>query len=189
MLRKLYDWVMGLAAGPYAPYALAAVAFCEGIFFPIPPDVMLAPIVLANRDKAWRYASLCLVCSVCGGCVGYGVGHFLTPVGRAILAFFGETRGMDELKVKLDQGWGMLMIALPVPYKLTAIFSGMVQFSFPLFVGGSILVRGIRFFAEATLLRIYGEPIRYFVEKRLALVAGLGVAALVAMVLAVKLLH
>jgi membrane protein YqaA with SNARE-associated domain len=189
MLRKLYDWVMGLAAGPYAPYALAAVAFCEGVFFPIPPDVMLAPIVLANRDKAWRYALLCLVCSVCGGCVGYAVGHFLTPIGQAILAFFGETRGIDELRGWLNKGWGFLMIALPIPYKLTAIFSGMVSFNFPMFVGGSILVRGIRFFAEATLLQIYGEPIRHFVEKRLALAAGLLIAVLVAMVLAVKLLH
>jgi membrane protein YqaA with SNARE-associated domain len=189
MLRKLYDWLMGLAAGPYAPYALAAVAFCEGIFFPIPPDVMLAPMVLANRGRAWRYALLCLVCSVCGGCVGYAVGHFLTPVGQAILAFFGETRGIDELSVWLSKGWGILMIALPIPYKLTAIFSGMVSFKFPLFVGASILVRGIRFFAEATLLRVYGEPIRQFVEKRLALVAGLVIAVLVAMVLAVKLLH
>jgi hypothetical protein len=110
-------------------------------------------------------------------------------VGQAILAFFGETRGIDELSGWLSKGWGILMIALPIPYKLTAIFSGMVSFKFPLFVAASIVVRGIRFFLEAALLRQYGEPIRHFVEKRLALVAGLVIAVLVVMVLAVKLLH
>ena len=189
MLRKLYDWVMTLAAGRHARWALAGVAFCEGVFFPIPPDVMLAPMVLADRKRAFEYAALCTVCSVTGGMVGYGVGHFLTPVGQAILAFFGETRGIDELSVWLSKGWGVLMIALPIPYKLTAIFSGMVKFNFPLFVVTSIVVRGLRFFLEAGLLRAYGEPIRTFVEKRLALVAGLGVAALAAVYLGLKLLH
>ena len=189
MLRNLYDWVMRLAAGPRAVYALVLVAFCEGIFFPIPPDVMLAPMVLANRDRAWRYALICTVCSVSGGMVGYAVGHFLTPVGQAILAFFGETRGIDELSVWLSKGWGILMIALPIPYKLTAIFSGMVSFKFPLFVFASIGVRGLRFFLEAGLLRAFGEPVRNFVEKRLALVASLACAALVVVFLGVRLLH
>lgn len=189
MLRKLYDWLMRLAAGPQGAYALAAVAFCEGIFFPIPPDVMLAPIVLANRRRAFAYALLCLACSVCGGMVGYAVGHFLTPVGQAILAFFGETRGIDELHAWLAKGWGFLMIALPIPYKLTAIFSGMVTFPFLYFVAGSIVVRGIRFGLEAGLLKAYGEPIRGFVEKRLALMASLVVVILIGMILAVRFLH
>ena len=186
MLRKLYDWLMGMAAGPYAPYALAGVAFCEGIFFPIPPDVMLAPMVLANRDRAWRYALLCLVCSVCGGCVGYAVGHFLSGFGEWILGLFGETRAEFS---DFYNHWGLLILALPIPYKLTAIASGMAAFKFQNFVVASLAIRGARFFLEAGLLKAFGEPIRLFVEKRLALVVGLVLTGLIAVILALRLLH
>jgi membrane protein YqaA with SNARE-associated domain len=186
MLRKLYDWVMRLAAGPQAPYALAAVAFCEGVFFPIPPDVMLAPMVLANRNRAFRYALLCLICSVCGGMVGYAVGHFLEGVGTFILSLFGETRAEFS---DFYNHWGLLILALPIPYKLTAIASGMAAFKFPTFVAASIVIRGARFFLEAGLLKAFGEPIREFVEKRLAMVVGLGFASLVAVILVLRLLH
>jgi membrane protein YqaA with SNARE-associated domain len=186
MLRNLYDWVMRLAAGPQAVYALAVVAFCEGIFFPIPPDVMLAPMILANRQRAWRYALLCLVCSVCGGMVGYAVGLFLEGVGEFILNLFGETRAEFS---DFYNRWGLLILALPIPYKLTAIASGMAAFKFPTFVAASVVIRGARFFLEAGLLKAFGEPIQEFVEKRLAVVVGLVFAALVALILALRLLH
>lgn len=186
MLRKTYDWVMSLAASRHAGRALAAVAFAEGVFFPIPPDVLLMPVVLADRSKALRYALLTTVCSILGGCTGYGVGYFLQPVGKWILSITG---GSYESFEAWYAQWGALLIAVPIPYKLTAIASGMAQLNLATFLAVSLLVRGLRFSSEALLLKIYGEPIRAFVEKRLALVAS-GVAVLVvALVMVLKFAH
>ena len=186
MLRKTYDWVMGLAAARHAPVALGVVAFAEGIFFPIPPDVLLMPVVLGNRSKAFRYAAICTVCSILGGMVGYSIGYFLEPVGEWVLRLTGSAHGMEAFQDWYKK-WGAVLIALPIPYKITAIASGLGKLDFALFIGVSILVRGLRFGLEAALLKYYGEPIRAFVEKRLALVAS-GVALLiVGLVLVLKL--
>jgi membrane protein YqaA with SNARE-associated domain len=172
MLRKTYDWVMSLAASPRAPWALAAMAFAEGLFFPIPPDVLLMPVVLSRRDKALRIAAITTVCSILGGSCGYAVGYFLQPVGEWLLSLTGGD-------FHAFQAWyaryGAILIAVPIPYKITAIASGLGKLDFRIFIGVSILVRGLRFGGEALLLKIYGEPIRGFVEKRLAMVAS-GVA-------------
>jgi membrane protein YqaA with SNARE-associated domain len=186
MLRKTYDWVMSLAASPRAPVALGVVAFCEGLFFPIPPDVLLMPVVLQRRDHALRYAAVTVVCSLAGGSCGFAVGHFLQPVGAWILSLTG-----GDLHV--FQGWysryGLVLIAVPIPYKLTAIASGFGQVVYWQFLLVSLLVRGLRFGGEALLLKIYGEPIRAFVEKRLALVASAVAVVIVGLVLALKFLH
>src|SRR3954464_4011137 len=108
MLRKLYDWVMTLAASRRAPVALAVIAFCEGIFFPIPPDVMLMPMVLAKREHAWRNALICLLASVAGGTVGYGVGSFLPPVGEWLISLTGGD--MDAFQRWYGQ-YGLLLLA------------------------------------------------------------------------------
>jgi membrane protein YqaA with SNARE-associated domain len=183
MLRKTYDWVMRLAASPRAPMALAAVAFAEGLFFPIPPDVMLMPIVLADRRRALRYALICLIASIVGGSTGYAVGYFLEPVGRLILTSTGGD--YDAFRAWYAQ-WGALLIAIPIPYKITAVASGLAQLPYPIFLSVSILVRGLRFGLEAALLKAYGEPIRAFVEKRLALMASAAAVAVVGLVMALK---
>jgi membrane protein YqaA with SNARE-associated domain len=185
VLRKTYDWLMALAAGPYAPWALAGEAFCEGIFFPIPPDLMLMPIVLADRARAWRYALICTVSSVAGGAVGYGVGRFLTAIGQWILSLTGHGGSLESFKAWYAQ-WGVLLLAIPIPYKLISIASGFFQLSFPLFIGASLVIRGARFFAVAALIRAYGEPIRGFVEKRLALVVSLVAVLLIGAILALR---
>lgn len=185
MLRKSYDWLMGLAAGPYAAWALAGEAFCEGIFFPIPPDLMLVPIVLADRTRAWRYALICTVSSVAGGAVGYGVGRFLTGVGQWILSLTGHAGSLDAFKAWYSH-WGVLLLAVPIPYKLISIASGFFQLSFPLFILASLVIRGARFFAVAALLRVYGEPIRTFIEKRLAIIVSLVALLLIGAVLAIR---
>jgi membrane protein YqaA with SNARE-associated domain len=172
MLRRLYDWTMRLAASPQAPVWLALLAFCEGIFFPIPPDVILIPLVLSARDKAWRYASICLAASVLGGCIGYTVGFFLHPVGIWLISLTGENIHDFE---HWYHRWGVLLLALPVPYKILAIASGFFKINFPLFVAGSIVARGLRFFLVAGLIARYGAPMQEFVEKRLGLVVS-GVA-------------
>ena len=186
MLRRLYDWVMALAASPKAPFALGIIAFAEGLFFPIPPDVMLMPMVLADRSRALRYAAICLVCSILGGSAGYAVGHFLEPVGRWILETLGGGAGSYERFQAWYAQWGAILIAVPIPYKITAIASGLGGLPFPVFVGGSILVRGLRFGGEALLLRTYGEPIRAFVEKRMALTASAAALAVVGALLVLK---
>jgi membrane protein YqaA with SNARE-associated domain len=186
MLRKTYDWVMGFAASPRAPLALGAMAFCEGLFFPIPPDVLLMPVVLGDRRRAMRYALLTTVCSIAGGSCGYAVGYFLQPLGKWLLTLTG---GSYESFQAWYAQWGALLIAVPIPYKITAIASGLAHLDFALFIGVSVLVRGLRFSLEALLLKVYGEPIRNFVEKRLALVASAAAVAVVGLVMALKFAH
>jgi membrane protein YqaA with SNARE-associated domain len=185
MLRKTYDWVMGLAASRHAGLALGAVAFAEGLFFPIPPDVLLMPVALANRDRAIRYALLTTACSILGGSCGYAVGFFLQPVGQWLLSLTGHADAMETFQ-RWYQQWGALLIALPIPYKITAIASGLARLNYPVFIGVSILVRGLRFTAEAALLKRYGAPIQAFVEKRMALVASAVAVAVVLLVIALK---
>jgi membrane protein YqaA with SNARE-associated domain len=188
MLRKTYDWVMSLAARPQAPVALGVVAFCEGLFFPIPPDVLLMPVVLGDRKRALRYAVLTTVCSIAGGSCGYGVGFYLQPVGMWLLSLTGHGGSFEAFQTWYAK-WGALLIAVPIPYKITAIASGLAKLNFGVFIGVSVLVRGLRFSSEALLLKIYGEPIRAFVERRLALVAS-GVAVLVvALIMLLKFVH
>jgi membrane protein YqaA with SNARE-associated domain len=188
MLRKLYDWVMGLAASDHAPLALAGVAFAEGVFFPIPPDVLLMPVVLARRDRAFRYAALTAVCSILGGTVGYSIGYFLQGLGRWILSLTGNPNAMSDFQHWYGQ-WGALMIALPIPYKITAIASGVAHLNLAVFLAVSLLVRGLRFSLLAGLVKIYGEPIRAFVEARLALVASAVAVLIVAVIVVLKLMH
>ncbi|HEX3365353.1 DedA family protein [Phenylobacterium sp.] len=186
MLRKTYDWVMSLAALPQAWIALGVVAFCEGLFFPIPPDVLLMPVVLANRKHAMRYAALTIACSIAGGSCGYAVGFFLQPLGEWLLSLTGASYASFHAWYAQ---WGALLIAVPIPYKITAIASGLAKLNFGLFIGVSVLVRGLRFSLEALLLKVYGEPIRAFVEKRLALVASGAAVAIVALVMILKFAH
>ena len=186
MLRKTYDKLMQLAASPAAPAWLALVAFCEGVFFPVPPDVMLMPMVLARREHAWRNVIICLVASVLGGSTGYLIGYFLHPVGQWLISLTGGN--MESFQQAYGK-WGLLLLATPVPYKLTAIASGLFQFKYPLFLAASIVIRGARFFTVAALIRHYGAPIQSFVEKRLVWVVS-GVALVVVLaILALRFVH
>jgi len=183
MLRRTYDWVMSLAASPSAVWALAAMALAEGLFFPIPPDVLLMPVVLSRRETALRIAAITTVCSILGGSLGYAVGFFLQPVGQWLLTLTGgDFAAFQAWYAK----YGALLIAVPIPYKIIAIASGLGRLDFPVFIGVSLLVRGLRFGGEAQLLKIYGEPIRGFVEKRLALVASSAALALIGGIFVLK---
>ncbi|HWA62570.1 MAG TPA: YqaA family protein [Caulobacteraceae bacterium] len=176
MLRRTYDWMMRLAGSSHAGAGLAAMAFAEGVFFPIPPDVMLMPMVLARRELAWRYAAICVSASVLGGSVGYAVGYFLHPVGQWILRITGVSDGGVAFQHWYAQ-WGVLLLAVPIPYKLSAIASGLFELNFLTFIAASVFIRGLRFFLVAGLMKRYGPPVQAFVEKRLALVVS-GVAVL-----------
>ncbi len=188
MLRRTYDRLMELSASPAAPAWLGVVAFCEGVFFPIPPDVMLMPMVMARREHAWRNVLICLFCSVLGGSTGYAIGYFLHPVGHWLLSLTGSAHSMDAFQRWYGR-WGVLLLTLPLPYKLMAIASGLFQFNFPLFIGASIVIRGARFSLVAWLIARYGAPIRGFVERRLGLVVSAVAVVIVGAVMALRLVH
>lgn len=176
MLRRLYGWTLSLAATRHAPLALAAVAFAESSFFPLPPDVLLIPMVLARREHAWRYAAICTVASVIGGVLGYFIGAALyDSLGYWLISLYGAASEVDAFRAAYAE-WGAWIILLkgltPIPYKIVTIASGFAGYSLPLFIVLSVITRGIRFFVEAALLKRYGEPIRSFVEGRLELVAA-----------------
>ncbi len=164
----------------------AALAFAEGLFFPVPPDVLLMPMVLARRERAWTYAGVCLIASVCGGSIGFAVGYFLSPVGAWLISLTGGDAGVFQ---HWYGQWGVFLLALPIPYKITAIASGMFKLNYPIFLAASLSIRGLRFFAVAALLRAFGEPIRTFIEKRLALVVSGIAVAIVGLIAALRLLH
>ena len=181
MLRKIYDWVMGLAASRHAPAGLCVVSFAESSFFPVPPDVMLAPMVLARPDKAYFYATLCTIASVLGGCLGYAIGFYLVPVGHWLLALMGHGDGQAAFQAWFDK-WGLWVILIkgltPIPYKLVTIASGLAHFSFGTFIWASVATRGARFFLTATLLKYFGPAVREEVEKRMTLYTVIGVVVL-----------
>lgn len=171
MLRRLYDWTMGLSAHPHALWVLAAVAFIESSVFPIPPDVLLIPMVLAARDRAWRIAAVCTIASVIGGLAGYGIGYFLfAEVGQPLLDFYGYQDKFDEFRRAYNQ-WGAWIVfgagLTPFPYKVITIASGVTHLDLLTFNVASLLGRAGRFFLVAGLLWKFGPPIRIFIEKNL----------------------
>jgi membrane protein YqaA with SNARE-associated domain len=191
MLKGLYDWVMRLSGSRHAGWALACIAFAESSFFPVPPDVMLAPMVLARPERAWRYAAICAAASVIGGMLGYLIGYALEPVGKAILAFFGNAGGEVAIKREFAKyGVAVILVQglLPIPYKLLTIASGLVHFGFLPFVAASAVVRSARFFGVAALVKRFGPGLLPVLEKRLMLVGGVVLALLVAVVVVVKVL-
>ena len=182
MSSPLYDRVKALADSRYAEAALASVAFAESSFFPIPPDILLAPMALADPRRAWRFALIATIASVLGGMLGYAIGAVLyDTLGRELVNLYGYAARMETLKETYAQ-WGWLVILVkgvtPIPYKLVTITSGLLGYSFPLFVALSVVTRGARFFLVAGALSWFGEPLRKAMEQNFAAVLG-GFAALV----------
>ena len=183
MLRRLYDWIMARAATPSGFYLLGAVSFAESSFFPIPPDLFLIPMVLADRSRARLLALWCTATSVAGGLLGYAIGAFLyQSVGHWLISFYGYGNQVDAFRSTYAE-WGAWVILIkgltPIPYKIITIASGFAGYDLFLFVVLSLITRGIRFFVVAELLRIFGEPVREFIERRLTLVTTLFVLAIV----------
>ena len=173
MLRSTYDWVMGLAARKDAIWVLAAIAFIESSVFPIPPDVLLIPMVLAARDRAWRYAAVCTIASVLGGMVGYAIGMFLfEAAGQPLLELYGYAAKFDEFRSRYNE-WGAWIVFVagltPFPFKVITIASGVTELDLAVFTVASVFARGLRFFIVAALLWWLGPPVREFIEKRLGL--------------------
>lgn len=190
MMRRIYDWMMRMAGSDKAPHALFCVSFIESSFFPIPPDVMLVPMVLANRAKAWWFATVATIGSVIGGAAGYAIGYFLwDSVGLPILNFYGKADGFEQFAQWFNE-WGVWILIIkgmtPFPYKVLTITAGVTHMPFIEFMIASVVARAMRFFLVAGLLYWFGEPIRDFIEKRLSLVTTVFIVALVGGFIAVK---
>jgi len=174
MLRRTYDRTLALADHPHALWWLALVAFVESSVFPIPPDVLMIPMILARPSRAWLIAGVALIASVLGGMLGYAIGAFAyDSIGQPILAAMGKGDAMAEFNTRFnDFGfWAVLGAGVtPFPYKVITIMSGWTGMPFATFVATSILARALRFFVVAGLLWAFGAPIRDFIEKRLGLV-------------------
>lgn len=182
MLRRLYDWTLSLAAHPHAMWALAGVSFVESSVFPIPPDVLMIPMIIAAPHRAWLIAAVATLASVLGGLAGYWIGaELFTQVGRPVLEFYGKADRFEEFRANYNAfgAWAVLIAGLtPFPFKVVTILSGATALNLPVFILASILARGLRFFMVAALLRAFGPPIRDFTEKRLGLVFSLFCMAL-----------
>ncbi len=190
MIRRLYENTIAMAEHPRAMWVLAAVAFVESSIFPIPPDVLMIPMILARPHRAWAIAGLAMLASVLGGMAGYAIGALaFEQVGRPILESLGKAGAMAEFSTRFnDMGfWAVLAAGVtPFPYKVITIMSGWTGMALSTFIMTSILARGLRFFVVAALLWKYGAPIRNFVERRLGLMFMLFFAALVGGFLLVK---
>lgn len=173
MLRRLYNWTMALAASPYALWALAAVSFMESSFFPIPPDVIMIPMIIAAPRRAFLIAGIAVVSSVLGGLLGYYIGAVLFDlIGQPIFDFYGKSDAVAAFSVKFNAygAWAVLVAGVtPFPFKVITIMSGVTGLSLPVFIVSAIIARALRFFLVAALLWKFGAPIRDFIERRLGL--------------------
>ena len=184
MLRRIYDWCIDAAHKPYALWIMAAVAFAESSFFPVPPDVMLIPMSLARPARAWFYALVCTAASVLGGVLGYAIGALLyDSLGQWLINLYGLGDKVEAFRAGYAQygAWIILLKGLtPIPYKLVTITSGFANFNIWLFIVLSVIARGGRFFVVAILLNRYGEWIRVRIERHLGFWVSLGAGVLVA---------
>lgn len=174
MIRGLYDWTLSLAGRKNALAFLGVVAFLESSIFPIPPDVLILPMVLASREKAWKIAAVATGASVLGGIAGYAIGMFLfEAMGQTLLSFYGYSEQFTEFQ-SLYSEWGAWIVfgagLTPFPFKVITIASGAAALDPIVFIVAASLARGLRFFLVAALLWKFGPPIKSFIEKRLGLV-------------------
>ncbi len=179
-----------MAASDRAPWALAAVSFAESSFFPIPPDIMLIPMVLSQPRKAWWYATIATVASVLGGLLGYAIGYYLyDAIGAPILKFYGREHALDGFETFVQE-YGVAAVIIkgmtPIPYKVVTIAAGVGKMNLLAFMGASVVARAMRFYLVAGLLYFFGEPIRSFIEGRLALVTTAFLVLLVGGFVAVR---
>ncbi len=183
MIRKLYDFTLSLASTRYALWVLAAVAFAESSFFPIPPHALIIPMVLAAPHNAWRIALVATIASVVGGVLGYWIGAALfDSVALPILDFYHKADLFDQFAASYNEqgAWIVLFAGLtPFPYKIITIASGATGLNFTTFMVASVVARGIIFSVIAALLWKFGPPIRTFIEQRLGLLFTLFMVLLI----------
>ena len=175
ILRKLYNWTLNKANHPKAPWFLSFISFIESSFFPIPPDIILIPMIIANRFKAWWYAFICTASSVIGGIAGYCIGFFFySTIGIMILKYYslGDQFANFESLYNENGIWIVLGAGFtPFPFKFITIASGFFHLNIYLFIIVALIGRGSRFYLIAFLLRIFGNWIKNFIDKYFNLLA------------------
>lgn len=173
MLKRLYEWTLEKAGHRTAPRWLAAISFMESSFFPIPPDVLLAPMCLSKPEKAWRYALTCTIASVVGALVGYAIGFFLfETIGKPILEFYGLGAKFEGFASAFnEQGWIIVLLAgfTPLPFKVITIAAGATAMPLYVLIAASIIARTARFFLVAALLWKFGPPMKAWIDRNFAL--------------------
>lgn len=190
MIRRLYDWTMSLAASRHAERALAGVSFIESSVFPIPPDVMLAPMCLARPERSLRYALIATIASVLGGLLGYAIGYFFfETVGQWVIDLYGYHDRFEAFQLRFNEmGWLLVLIAgfTPFPFKVITITAGLTHLDPLTFVAASLISRAGRFYLVAILLWRFGAPIQAFIDRRLGLLTSLFAILLVGGFVAVR---
>lgn len=173
MLRKIYDWTLEKAAHKYSEHWLACISFMESSFFPVPPDVMLAPMCIAKPERSFRYALLCTIASVLGALLGYAIGYFLfETIGMIILDFYGLGDKFEGFAADFnDQGWVIVLLAgfTPLPFKVITIAAGATAMPLYVLIFAAIIARSARFFLVAALLWKFGPPMKDWIERNFAL--------------------
>ena len=169
MTKKIYQWMVDAASGRNAMWALAVVAFIESSFFPIPPDIMLIPMIVATPKRAWKIALVATIASVIGGYFGYLIGFLgYDLIAKPLLNFYGYLEKFEQFSRYYNEygAWIVLGAGItPFPYKVITIASGVVGMNIWVFGIASVVARGLRFFIIAALLRFFGEPIKKIIEK------------------------
>jgi membrane protein YqaA with SNARE-associated domain len=185
----LYNWVLRMAGSRHAEPALFGVSFAESSFFPIPPDVMLAPMCFARPERAYRYALVCMVASVLGGCFGYAIGYFLREWLLSFEMFQSQLAAFEEQYAKYGLWVILVKGATPIPYKLVTIASGLALYNLPNFIAASIVTRGLRFLLVAWLFKTFGPTLAPMIEKRIGIFMLLFVVVLVGGFIVASMLH
>jgi|TARA_B110000211_G_scaffold92122_1_gene107408 membrane protein YqaA with SNARE-associated domain len=183
IFSALYEWTLKWAEHKFAPRILALLTFAESVFFPIPPDVLLAPMVLAQREKAWRFAALTTVASVIGGVVGYGLGYMMfEPWIQPLITEFGYQARFDKAMLWFSE-WGVWVVFIagfsPIPYKLFTVSAGFLHMAFLPFLLASAIGRGMRFFLVAGVIRWGGAPMEQKIRQWVDVLGWLVVSAIV----------
>jgi len=177
MLKNLFDKCVKLAASKFADYSLALLSFVESSFFPVPPDIMIVPMVVARREKYFKIFLIATLFSTLGAFLGYFIGYlFFNELGVKIFEFYGyENTSFLKNKFQTNDGvfsWMLILFTAaftPLPFKLVTIFSGFIQFNLILFFFTCLFARGLRFFIVAYLSFKFGSTFSVFLEKRGAL--------------------
>ncbi len=184
MIKKLYDWILSWAKNPYALVALFILALCESFFFPIPPDVLLIALAIGFPKKSFRFALICSIGSVLGGCIGYFIGlKFMEIIGNNIINFYNLSEQVNYISLLYNK-WDSLAVFIagftPVPYKVFTIFAGVFKVNFPVFVLASACSRTLRFMLLAGLIYYFGPNIKKFIDKYFNILALIFVVLVIA---------
>ncbi len=192
LTRSIYDYTLNLAAKQNALTWLFIISFIESSFFPIPPDIMIIPMVLATPKEAYKIAGVATIASVLGGCFGYFIGVYgFELIARPLLEFYGYMAQFAKFENYYHEYGAWIVFGAgitPFPYKIITIASGVVQLDLVVFTIASVIARGMRFYLIAWLLKRFGDPMKVFIEKNLNLLSVLFLLLLIGGFAAVKFL-